>query len=338
MPINRNALIRYKTIDNCLQNRFRKWTLEDLIEACSDALYEYEGIDKGISKRQVQKDIQIMRSEKLGYNAPIIVEENKYYTYEDPNYSITNTPLNEQDMQQMNNAVSVLKQLSGFSQFADLEEIVNRLDDHVTSMQHKKNPVIFFEKNDKLKGLNYIDTAYKAITSKRPLRIEYQSFKAIKPSIFLFSPYVLKEYRNRWFIFGEREGKREILNLALDRIKSMEIVPDGKYSENKNFNGETFFSNMIGVTKLPHQKTETIRFFATAEQTPYIKTKPIHKSQQTLQDNEDGSAIFEITVIINLELHREFLGFGNGVTILSPQHFVDEIKKNLTKALGNYNK
>ena len=78
MPINRNALIRYKTIDNCLQNRFRKWTLEDLIEACSDALYEYEGIDKGISKRQVQKDIQIMRSEKLGYNAPIIVEENKY--------------------------------------------------------------------------------------------------------------------------------------------------------------------------------------------------------------------------------------------------------------------
>ena len=50
MPANRNALIRYKTIDNCLRRRNRRWTLEDLIEACSDALYEYEGIDKGISK------------------------------------------------------------------------------------------------------------------------------------------------------------------------------------------------------------------------------------------------------------------------------------------------
>ncbi len=338
MPINRNALIRYKTIDNCLQNRFRKWTLEDLIEACSDALYEYEGIDKGISKRQVQKDIQIMRSEKLGYNAPIIVVENKYYTYEDPNFSITNTPLNEQDIQQMNNAVSVLKQLSGFSQFGDIEEIVNRLDDHITAMQHKKKAVIFFEKNDKLKGLNYIDTAYRAITEKHPLRIEYQSFKATHASTFLFSPYVLKEYRNRWFIFGEREGKREILNLALDRIKTMEIAPDAVYCENIHFDGETYFSNMIGVTKLPRQKSEAIRFYATPEQTPYIKTKPIHKSQQTVQDNEDGSAIFEITVIINLELKREFLGFGEGITILSPQYFVEDIRKNLTKALEKYNR
>ena len=84
MPANRNALIRYKTIDNCLRNPYRRWTLEDLMDACSDALYEYEGIDKGISKRTVQMDIQMMRSEKLGYNAPIVVYENKYYKYERP--------------------------------------------------------------------------------------------------------------------------------------------------------------------------------------------------------------------------------------------------------------
>ena len=82
MSVNKNALIRYKTIDKCLQNRYRKWTLEDLIDACSDALYEYEGIDKGVSKRTVQADIQIMRSDKLGYFAPIIVLDKKFYTYE----------------------------------------------------------------------------------------------------------------------------------------------------------------------------------------------------------------------------------------------------------------
>ena len=80
MPANRNALIRYKTIDNCLRNPYRRWTLEDLVDACSDALYEYEGIDKGISKRTVQMDIQMMRSEKLGYNAPIVRSGIQYHT------------------------------------------------------------------------------------------------------------------------------------------------------------------------------------------------------------------------------------------------------------------
>ena len=88
MPANRNALIRYKTIDKCLRNRQRLWTLDDLIHECSEALYEYEGIDKGVSKRTVQSDIQIMRSDKLGYNAPIEVTERKYYTYTDAEYSI----------------------------------------------------------------------------------------------------------------------------------------------------------------------------------------------------------------------------------------------------------
>lgn len=114
MPVNRNALIRYKTIDLCLQNRYRKWTLEDLIDACSDALYEYEGIDKGVSRRTVQMDIQLMRSDKLGYNAPIVITDRKYYTYEDPNYSIMNIPLSEGDLDKLTETVDFLKQFKGF--------------------------------------------------------------------------------------------------------------------------------------------------------------------------------------------------------------------------------
>lgn len=146
MPVNRNALIRYKTIDTCLRNRFRRWTLEDLIDACSDALYEYEGIAKGISKRTIQLDIQMMRSEKLGYNAPIVVHEGKYYRYENPDYSITNTPLTEQDLRTMSEAVEVLHQFKGFSYFSEIGDIVNRLEDHVTSVRQQTIPVIDFEK------------------------------------------------------------------------------------------------------------------------------------------------------------------------------------------------
>ncbi len=108
MPANKNALIRYKTIDRCLRNRYRRWTLDDLVDACSEALYDMEGITKGVCARTVQMDIQIMRSDKLGYNAPIVVYDKIYYTYADPDYSITEMPLSMDDCKLIKEAITLL--------------------------------------------------------------------------------------------------------------------------------------------------------------------------------------------------------------------------------------
>lgn len=109
MPANKNALIRYKTIDNCLRNKYRRWTLDDLVDACCDALYEMEGITKGVCARTVQMDIQIMRSDKLGYNAPIEVYDRIYYRYADSDYSITDMPLTLEDCKLIKEAIVLLK-------------------------------------------------------------------------------------------------------------------------------------------------------------------------------------------------------------------------------------
>lgn len=109
MSANKNALIRYKTIDNCLRNRYRRWTLDDLVEACSNALYDMEGITKGVCARTVQMDIQIMRSDKLGYNAPIEVYDRIYYKYADPDYSITEMPLSIEDCKLIKRAIILLE-------------------------------------------------------------------------------------------------------------------------------------------------------------------------------------------------------------------------------------
>ena len=108
MPANKNALIRYKTIDRCLRNRFRLWTIDELTEACSAALREMEGITEGVSVRTVQGDLQMMRSDKLGYNAPIEVFDRVYYRYADPNYSINGMPLTEDDCRLLRQAVEIL--------------------------------------------------------------------------------------------------------------------------------------------------------------------------------------------------------------------------------------
>lgn len=334
MPANRNALIRYKTIDNCLRNKYRQWTLEDLIDACSDALYEYEGIDKGISRRTVQMDIQMMRSEKLGYNAPIVVYDNKYYKYEDEDYSITNTPLSEQDLRTMSEAVEVLRQFKGFSYFAGMGDIVSRLEDHVTSARQKTIPVIDFEKNENLKGLDYLDAIYHAIVNKQVLNIKYRSFKARSANTFIFYPYLLKEYRNRWFVFGRRKGT--LSNLALDRIHQIEIAEKEKFVENNLFDTETFFDDLVGVTKNVGMKAEIVQFWVDKQNSPYVQTKPFHKSQKIVEEKEDGSMIFEIEVVINQELQREFFGFADTIKVLSPQLLADFMAWKLRLAAEKY--
>ncbi len=131
MPKNKNALLRYKTIDRCLRNKYRRWTLDDLVEAVSDTLYEMEGITRGVSVRTIQADIQIMRSDKLGYNAPIEVYDNKYYRYEDPDYSISDSPISMDTCELIVKVVKMIRNnttLSSESLGDLLEEVGNRLN------------------------------------------------------------------------------------------------------------------------------------------------------------------------------------------------------------------
>jgi len=334
MPINKLALIRYKTIDSCLQNRFRKWTLEDLVEACSDALYEYEGISKGISKRAVQLDIQNMRSEKLGYNAPIVVTDKKYYSYGEKNYSITNNPLTQQDMGTLKEVLGVLKQFNGFGHFQELNGMVTRLEDKLYKQQHKGKSYIDFEKNELLKGLKHIDPLHKAIINKKALEITYQSFKAVTSQEIVFHPYLLKEYRNRWFVLGCNTRSKTSMILALDRIEGFKEVSSPKY-EKPGFDVNTYFNDTIGVTKMPNQKAQVIVMKIVKEHAPYIITKPIHASQKILKEEEDG-VLFSIEVIWNFELEREILGFGEQLQVLSPRRLTGKIMSRLKQTLARY--
>jgi hypothetical protein len=134
MPANKNALIRYKTIDRCLRNRYRRWTIEDLVDACSDALYDMEGIRKGISLRTVQGDIQMMRSDKLGYNAPIEVYDQRYYRYADPQYSITDMPLSEDDFLLLKKAVDLLGKNENLPQNGEIYKVLKKVKNRLTAI------------------------------------------------------------------------------------------------------------------------------------------------------------------------------------------------------------
>lgn len=334
MPVNRNALIRYKTLDKCLQNRYRKWTLEDLIEACSDALYDYEGIDKGVSKRTVQADIQMMRSDKLGYNAPIIVQEKRYYAYEDPNYSITNIPLTDQDLGHLTEAVEFMKQFKGFSHFQELDGMVQKLEDHIYSQKTDSQPVIDFEKNDSLKGLQFLDVIYKAIINRKVIEVTYKSFKARQENTFDFHPSLLKEYRNRWFVIGIRKQGEGILNLALDRIVNIELS-NTYYRESPEFDPERYFKNVIGVSVSTGLEPQEVLIHVSKFHAPYVLTKPLHHSQEMVSKDQTGITI-SLQLQHNFELEREILGFGDGMKVIAPERLKRNIMERIRDAADRY--
>ncbi|MCG8580868.1 MAG: WYL domain-containing protein, partial [Bacteroidales bacterium] len=317
MPTNRNALIRYTTIDKCLRNRYRQWTLEDLIDACSEALYEYEGIDKGVSRRTVQMDIQMMRSEKLGYNAPIIVTDKKYYTYEDPDYSITQLPLSEQDLSKLGDAVEILKQFQGFSHFKEMTGLIQKLENKIYTENTQSRPIIHIERNENLKGLEHLNDLYQSVLKKQVIKVEYQSFKAKRSNRIYFNPYLLKEYNNRWFLIGKQKKGDMIMNLALDRIHSFEVMEQMPFKDDPEFIPDNYYKDVIGATVNSGLLPRTIKIFVNNHHKPYILTKPFHWSQYIVEERSDGIVI-AIKVVPNFELERLILGYGDSIEVLSP--------------------
>ena len=278
----------------------------------------------------------MMRSDKLGYNAPIEVYDQKYYRYSDPDFSIMNMPMSENDYQVLHEAVDMLRQLDNFEQFAEMSDVVSRLQDKLAISKHNRKPIVHFDNVPNLKGLKLLNPLYNYIAQRQSLRIMYQPFSARKPQQYVVFPYLLKEFRNRWFLFCSRATDLLMFNLALDRIVSVEPI-DVPYRDNPQFDSEHFFDNVIGVTKNIGNKPQHITFRATREQSHYIATKPVHPSQKLVSCNpNDGSCIFSIDVVINIEMYSIMMSFGPGVKLLSPRQAVTFMAKKLRQAAAQY--
>ncbi|WP_299133275.1 WYL domain-containing protein [uncultured Tenacibaculum sp.] len=331
MASNKNALIRYKTIDQCLRNTMRTWTLDNLIEACSDALYEYEGKDVYVSKRTIQLDIQHMRSDKLGYNAPIEVYQRKYYRYSEDDYSIKNIPVTDADVKVMNEAIEMLRQFKDFSLFKEMDGVLQRLEDSVYSSNKSNRAIIHLDKNEQLKGLEFIDPIYNAIQQKKVIKITYQSFKARDANIMVLHPQLLKEFNNRWFLLATHKQKH--ITLALDRMLNIEVDENTEYIDLK-IDGDKYYKDIVGVT-VANTRAERIEFWIDKQNAPYVITKPFHKSQRLIKHTEDG-VIFNILVQPNFELERLILGFGDAIKIQKPERLKKRIHQKLSKAIRRY--
>jgi predicted DNA-binding transcriptional regulator YafY len=332
---NKHAIIRYQTLDKCFRNPGRKYFIEDLVEACSIAIYEFSGNNNGIKRRQVLEDIKFMESTQ-GWNIPLerIRDGHRvYFKYDDKSFSINNQLLNETEEIQLKEALLTLSRFKGMPQFEWVDEIYARLDSGL-GLSHYSEKIIEFDQNNYLKGLEFISPIYNSILYKKAIQIEYKSFKKDISQSIIFHPYFLKQYNNRWYVFGKNDASQFIMNLALDRITSIEESKN-KYLPNKTIDFDEYFEDIIGVTLSNEGKVEKVVIKASSELLPYIKTKPIHGSQK-LKEQGLSHTLITLDIIPNYELESLILSFGEEVEVLHPKSLRDKIKKRVELNFSNY--
>ncbi|KQB43879.1 putative transcriptional regulator [Flavobacterium daejeonense] len=333
MAINKYQIIRYNRLDRCFKNLGKEYRIEDLLEAVNEAILDYDSASSGIEIRTLRKDISFM---KTAYNAPIEAIRGSngfYYRYDDIKFSINNSPLNDTEAEQLKNAVSILQRFEGSPEFEWVNEIAPLLNDKFGLKDHSQK-VMSLESNIDYKGYEYITPLFNAIINKCVIKVRYEPFNTSEYTI-TFHPYYLKQYNNRWFVFGYNEfNQNQYWNLALDRING-EIEKTNKDYREDTTNWVDFFDDIIGVSKDPEKQVEEVKLLFTKEQAPYVKTKPLHCSQKE-SILEDGSLEIRIKVILNYELEMRILSFGEKVKVLAPDILVSQIKERILKQLNNY--
>ncbi len=326
----KSGAYREVIIDRCLRSR-RGYSTQEIFDKCNDAL-ERRGEKPVSALNTIRNDITAIANR---WN--VVVEELRSgreikYRYEDPHFSIFNNPLNENEIAQLSEAVSLLRRFEGMPGFGWVEEMSVHLQATVSA---NPEPVIGFDENKELKGASFFTPLFKGITNKQALSISYKSYKTGKVIEAVIHPYYLKEYNQRWFLFALHDEYKKLANYALDRIESIKRATI-KYIPNTTIDFEHYFDNVVGVSVNPDDPVQTVHIWIDKEQLPYTLSKPIHKTQHIVEEREDGSAIIAIEVIPNFELKQLLLSFGDRIEVLSPEPLREEIYVRIEKNLQKY--
>ena len=341
MPTNKNAQLRYQVLDKCLSNWSRRYYIEDLVDACNEALYLYNGETKdggGVKKRQVQEDLKFIESEE-GYGMLIDAIQNghrKYYRYHKKGASIKEQPINQEELDLIHNALILLKRFEGVLQFEWLDDLEKRL--YTTSkLGETLDSVVSFQHNPYLKGMDaYYKPIFDSIVNKRVIEIVYHPFGKYARTIIVI-PYYLKQYNNRWFLIGKHKDSKYLSNFAIDRIESYKETskPYEPLSEDVDF--KEYFSDIVGVS-LSNAPVEEIVLKVSNKAYGYIVTKPLHESQSavSIPIGEDYWQVI-LKVQNNYELRSLLRSFGEQIEVMAPASLREMMKDSADAVSKMYN-
>lgn len=337
MPVSKNALLRYKILDDLLKNKDR-YTIKQLTERVNSEMEILETDKRSytVTERMIRMDLENMMKV---YSVAIVKNGPKYY-YESKEESIDSINLREEDKTAINLALGVFSRFKNTPLYDKFSDVVTRVI--ASSLIRKVNHAdtqhyIQLAEMSEHSGIEWIERIYQAMVEKKALVLHYRNF-GDKTSQKVVSPYLLKEYRNKWYMIAylHRDQTDNILIYKLSRIVDIQDT-DEHYVEDKYFNGKKFFKYALGVfhrhasepidVKLKLRGDSIIKLFSEDK---------IHPTQEIIPISEK-EAIMNLIVFDSPELHTLILSYSNSIEVLEPECLrkliIDKIQMSLNQYL-----
>jgi predicted DNA-binding transcriptional regulator YafY len=326
MKNHNNAYIRYRALDACFRNRRKRYYIDDLLEAVNEVLYNYNGTS--IEERQLYKDIAAMEREAVNGGTDVVIErvqdgKRKFLRYSDPNYSMFEPVISQEEAQLLSDTIQLLSRFKGFPQFDWLDETLARLrqtfqlDDEVAG-------TVSFQQNPYLCGLKWFGQLFDAIVKKEVVDVTYHHFGK-SPRVRTIHPYQLRQSSDRWYLVGYEErlkSRHQLVMLPIDRIDDVRCKREErncKFREKpEDLDIDDYFYDIVGVSLNPESKPEKIVLKVGYPDAEYLNTKPIHGSQHLLERTEEGMT-FEMKLIPNEEFMQQLLTYAHNCHIERPE-------------------
>lgn len=183
-------------------------------------------------------------------------------------------------------------------------------------------------------GQHHLSSIIEAMTREKALEMTYQKFADSEPYVCYVEPYCVKLANQRWYLLGCKDHRELLQVFALDRIKQLRVLFDHDFVLPSDFSPRHYFENALGVYAGPNIQPEIVTLRANLFWTNYLRTLPLHPSQQIVEQQDDYS-IFSYYLGVTPDLLNRLLTFGDGIEVIEPQ----SLRQQLFQVISNiYNK
>ena len=192
---------------------------------------------------------------------------------------------------------------------------------------------IHFEKR-RPQGTENLYGLLHAIKNQLQIKFTYQKFWEDELTKRNVEPYALKEFRNRWYVLANDLKDNKVKSFALDRLSDLDITKK-RFQFHDDFNVNRHYKYCFGIISPNGHKPEEIELSFDPFQGKYIKTLPLHESQQILIDNEEELRI-KLTLFITHDFFMELLSYGENLRVIKPESLINDLKSTFKNVLKLY--
>ena len=171
-----------------------------------------------------------------------------------------------------------------------------------------------------------------AMKNNNIVAMKYHSFKYEHPTMLSLAPYFVKQYGNRWYLYGVEVGKSKLKLYALDRIKMVKSTEE-QFELPLNFSANDTLFSAFGVTRYDDVLPTTITICTYDNKAKYLDTLPLHHSQRKIDDNT-----YELYVAPTSEFISEMVHQGENIEIISPISVREQVIQRIKLIQQRYGK